>query len=840
MSRILFRMVSAAAVLCVLSATQACADAAPAGHLLGVDDMLAMEHIGRVDVADGGHLVLFEKGGPNEGFKDYGLDDQVASSRIYVFDRSKTAAPRRLLPNFEFANWIGAVSPDGKRLALYWRDHDLVKAGSVDLATGKLTAFPFNPTFDFQQSQPLWVTNDTLVYSTDPQDHPSPRVDFRRQSALMESTLQQRAWHGQVSSTVIESHGTDFTPDWRPGTIVRVEAKSGKTTVLAQGKYVELALSPDHRYLAAARQGRYLRFRPDSGKEVYDAHRLEPRLIDLENPQAAPVPMCDGCQLSGLSEFTWGPSGHRVSYFARFGNEAWERSRFRIFDADTRSLTEVRHVGLDLASQYEAGMTQSSPVKAIPFADGALVAARRQSDPKADPIFTYKEPVRNRIYGMVSENAAKLGRLDWYFVAPDGSSRAVTGALKDVDLVTAASDPHGLYFLGDNKVQRVELDGSVKDAAVFAGAGMFYNLDGSIDGGAHAIAITAGSAGMAVEYFSGTARSNSVSVPPTIGRPLVADAKSGVVAFLAAGAGGSTLTAVDREGHIQPIISINQHLKQVIPAKQVVLKYTMPNGEQVSSCLLLPGNAVPGKPLPMIVWTYPGGQGGCGMPTWQYGLADTYGQEILTGYGYAVLRPFAPARLLTDGHNPVANWGAVVQPAVDEAVKEGYADKDRLGAWGMSLGGHAVLSLLSQTHIFKAGIALNGVADFFSNYASLGLVRSMMSDDLFAVGHATLYESAPDEGAYMGAPPWDKPNEYAAASPLSNAGKMDTPLMLFAGDLDWDYQMTEFDQYFTALLRQGKEAVYVRYWGEGHGNMSPANVRDAWQRMHAWYDSHLH
>ena len=126
-----------------------------------------------------------------------------------------------------------------------------------------------------------------------------------------------------------------------------------------------------------------------------------------------------------------------------------------------------------------------------------------------------------------------------------------------------------------------------------------------------------------------------------------------------------------------------------------------------------------------------------------------------------------------------------------------------------------------------------------SGHGFMRVVRSVLSDDLLAVGHSTLYEGSPEEGAYFGAPPWEKPLDYAAASPLSNAGKMNTPLMLFANDLDWDYQMTEFDQYFIALLRQGKEAVYVRSWGEGHGDTDPANVRESWRRMHDWYELHF-
>mgnify|MGYP002814895953 CR=1 FL=1 len=31
----------------------------------------------------------------------------------------------------------------------------------------------------------------------------------------------------------------------------------------------------------------------------------------------------------------------------------------------------------------------------------------------------------------------------------------------------------------------------------------------------------------------------------------------------------------------------------------------------------------------------------------------------------------------------------------------------------------------------------------------------------------------------------------------------------------------------------------VRYWGEGHGIRSPANIRDMWRRMFEWYDRYL-
>ncbi len=44
---------------------------------------------------------------------------------------------------------------------------------------------------------------------------------------------------------------------------------------------------------------------------------------------------------------------------------------------------------------------------------------------------------------------------------------------------------------------------------------------------------------------------------------------------------------------------------------------------------------------------------------------------------------------------------------------------------------------------------------------------------------------------------------------------------------------------FTALTRLNKDAVFLRYVGETHGIMSPANIRDMWQRIFNWYEKTL-
>ncbi len=88
--------------------------------------------------------------------------------------------------------------------------------------------------------------------------------------------------------------------------------------------------------------------------------------------------------------------------------------------------------------------------------------------------------------------------------------------------------------------------------------------------------------------------------------------------------------------------------------------------------------------------------------------------------------------------------------------------------------------------------------------------------------------------------PWDDPQRYLRNSPLLNVKSIDAPVMLIHGDLDSTVPFTQAEEMFTALYRLNKEAVFVRYWGEGHRlAASPANVRDFYDRVFAWYDRYI-
>ncbi len=91
----------------------------------------------------------------------------------------------------------------------------------------------------------------------------------------------------------------------------------------------------------------------------------------------------------------------------------------------------------------------------------------------------------------------------------------------------------------------------------------------------------------------------------------------------------------------------------------------------------------------------------------------------------------------------------------------------------------------------------------------------------------------------FGTTAYAKPERYARVSPVSRAHSIIAPVLLVHSDLDY-FGMDQYDEMFGALYRAGKDARYVRYWGEGHGPSSPANIRDLWKRIDAFLiESHV-
>jgi dipeptidyl aminopeptidase/acylaminoacyl peptidase len=176
-----------------------------------------------------------------------------------------------------------------------------------------------------------------------------------------------------------------------------------------------------------------------------------------------------------------------------------------------------------------------------------------------------------------------------------------------------------------------------------------------------------------------------------------------------------------------------------------------------------------------------------------------------------------------------------VLPAVEAAVQAGVADPGRVGVFGESFGGWAVYALITQTGRFRAAAATLARSNLLAAYGTFD-ARDRYGADLREYGWPASLESEYYYNFHQ--PPWVDRARYERNSPVHYLEHVTTPLLIAQGDMD-SVALQEGEQVFTQLYRMGKRVRFIRYWGEAHDFMSPANIRHLWDEIGAWFDTHL-
>jgi dipeptidyl aminopeptidase/acylaminoacyl peptidase len=239
-----------------------------------------------------------------------------------------------------------------------------------------------------------------------------------------------------------------------------------------------------------------------------------------------------------------------------------------------------------------------------------------------------------------------------------------------------------------------------------------------------------------------------------------------------------------------------------LPKKQI-LHYKRSDGVELSADLYLPPGYKPQDgPLPTLMEAYPT----------EFKTKGAAGQVTGSPYAFVSLSWGSPVPFVTQGYAVLANASipiigegnaepndtyveqlvASAKAAIDEGVRLGAVDRNRVAVMGHSYGAFMTANLLAHSDLFKAGIARSGAYN-----------RTL-----------TPYGFQNEERTY-----WQAPEVYYKMSPFSYADKIKTPILLIHGEADNNtgtFPM-QSERLFSALKGQGATVRFVLLPLESHG-----------------------
>jgi len=261
-----------------------------------------------------------------------------------------------------------------------------------------------------------------------------------------------------------------------------------------------------------------------------------------------------------------------------------------------------------------------------------------------------------------------------------------------------------------------------------------------------------------------------------------------------------------------------------LPKKQV-LHYKRSDGVDLSANLYLPPGYKPADgPLPTLMEAYPT----------EYKTKAAAGQVNGSPYAFTFLSWGSPVPFVTQGYAvlesasiPIIGEGksepndtyveqlvASAKAAIDEGVRLGVVDRNRVAVMGHSYGAFMTANLLAHSDLFKAGIARSGAYN-----------RTL-----------TPFGFQNEERTY-----WQAPEVYYKMSPFSFADKIKTPILLIHGEADNNNGTfpIQSERFFSALKGHGATVRFVLLPLESHGYAGRESVLHMFWEMNHWLNTYV-
>ena len=256
---------------------------------------------------------------------------------------------------------------------------------------------------------------------------------------------------------------------------------------------------------------------------------------------------------------------------------------------------------------------------------------------------------------------------------------------------------------------------------------------------------------------------------------------------------------------------------ETAPTQEV--RFKSKDGTEIDGLLTLPLNYTAGTRVPLLLRIHGG-------PNGQDAHSYTPERQFFAAHGYAVLnvnyrgssgrgQKFSRAIFADWGHLEVEDLAA----GVNEVIRMGIADPNRLGVGGWSYGGILTDYMIASDTRFKAATSGAGTAFTVSFYGT----------DQYIIQYD-----------YEIGPPWKNFDTYVKISyPFLHADRIKTPTLFLGGERDFNVPVQGGQQMYQALRSLGIDTQLIIYPNETHGIQRPSYQRDRMERYLGWYDRYL-
>jgi dipeptidyl aminopeptidase/acylaminoacyl peptidase len=370
----------------------------------------------------------------------------------------------------------------------------------------------------------------------------------------------------------------------------------------------------------------------------------------------------------------------------------------------------------------------------------------------------------------------------------DGSNKRVLTASLDrsVGSPAWAGDSRSIYVQvedrGVNKVERVGLDGSIREVASDMG---FGELDRPYAGGDFSVS------------------------------------RNGVVALTSGDPLHPNQVAVATNGTARRLTHLSSSLldSKVLGQVQKLPVTSEFDKRPIDAWMVTPPDYDPAKKYPLILEIHGG-------PYAAYGPQFSTDDQLYAAHGYVVV--YSNPRGSTSYGEDFANQIEKAYPGhdyddlmsvVDAAIATGHVDPNNLFVTGGSGGGVLTSWIVGKTDRFRAAAAQKPVID----WASWGLTADI---------------STLTSPYWFAKKPWEDPMAYWNRSPLSLVGNVKTPTLVVVGSEDYRTPVSEAEQFYEALQLRGIPTMLVKVPGASHETLTdrPSQSAAKASAILAWFD----